>query len=130
MEDYEDLLASLEQASNDLNDRILHSNGKWVVAASNHVFLGIGKGINGTGFIVRNPISSSHGVAEFGSQEEAYRHTDPYLVDGKGKYIFNEPVSAVEYYNEELLSAKNTIEIIVKHLKSADKSNQQATDIK
>ena len=76
------------------------SDGKWVVAAKSHVYVGEGKGLNGLGFNVRGVFHSTY--PEFESKEVAQRYTDPYLLDGAGRPIINQPMEASKFYDEEI----------------------------
>ncbi|MDE6007722.1 MAG: hypothetical protein K2G90_00765 [Muribaculaceae bacterium] len=80
---------------------------KWVIASEGHVFVGYGKGINGTGFAVRGVAYSSY--PEYPSFSEAQRNIDPYLIDGKGNPIYNKPVKATEFYLAEIKTLRSCL---------------------
>ena len=81
-----------------------NSVGKWIVASKDHVFVGDGAGINGSGFDVRGVLHSNY--PEYASFDEALRHINPYLIDGGGRPINNKPMKATTFYDDEIKVAE------------------------
>lgn len=96
------------------------SAGKWVVASKSHVYVGDGNGLNGLGFNVRGVLHSSY--PEFVSKEVAQRYIDPYLLDGAGRPIINQPMEASKFYGEEIETLESCYSELKKVLDKEDRA--------
>jgi hypothetical protein len=92
------MLSLLTHSLGTLLDRLENAGDKYVITSNHHVFVGHGKGLNGTGFMVKS--CRVDDVQEFADADEAERHINPYLIDCHNKPIFNNPVKAYDFYLE------------------------------
>lgn len=110
----EEIIAKLVKKLSDdlelLQSFLDEAKDKWVVASEDHVFVGYGKGINGTGFAVRGVVYS--GYPEYPSFSDAQRNIDPYLIDGRGNPIYNKPIKATEFYLKEIKTLRSCLTTI------------------
>lgn len=107
----EELIKVTEDSISTMTQRLGDDRGKYVMANDTYVQTEECKGLAGTNLIVRCPNASCKAVC-FSSEEEAYRSGDYFLKDGAGRPILLKPLSAEEFFSEEIANAKEMVALI------------------
>lgn len=89
----------------------------WIVESENHINVGQGYGIKGTGFDVKCVTSCANPVI-WDTEKDAIKFGfNPYLFDGKNEPIKMKATKAVDFFSREIKKAKEISDLIDKFLK-------------
>ena len=106
------LIDSISKSIRNLNLLIIENPKSWIIRSENHIFVGSTNGIKGTGFDILSLASAPRAITWSNKREAEQNGIDIHLVDIHGKFIYQEAVPAVKFYQEQINEGKRLLKLL------------------
>lgn len=106
------LIDSISKSIRNLNLLIIENPKSWIVRSENHIFVGKEDGLKGTSFNIISIVSAPRAITWNSKREAEQNGIDIHLVDKDGKFIYQEAVPAVKFYQEQINVGKRLLKLL------------------